>query len=464
MEPKKKVRLYLFDDDKEKHKLMRFIVNIANKEINIFNFTIGFEELGRDLIFYPESIRKALEDESGIFLLDVDLNKKLDPDGKKKLRQSTIEFKRIMSTIEKEKEKEISLSITIREAFPDELTRMVIAVGLAKNTRILNISKLGPSVTNEELLENYNIKRTGYFPQDKKSIGVANDTITSHFKHFLNDIKSFLIPTIDFVDDLWREDFSNWFKSNPGISKERFKKFSKSQKIDAALLRYQLPHDPPSRKEQIEIYKHVVKSVFPWFPSNWFSHDSIVNLHKTLKTLLGSRSCLVSGGSTPLSVGAAYILANHIIMSKLSKHEEAAQRNNRSEELIESWENQSRSSLPILFVQNNIMAQKTVMALYELFERLIFKDDYKVSVDYIRLVKDGARLEIGLPWMDKDKIKFFTECLMEQKSECEIGQTVLAFEQFLQLSIIGKKTCGYPLIFYFGGEQSYYLRIDGRSI
>jgi hypothetical protein len=448
----KKINIYLLDDKHIKHELLQDLIGRANIESPEIEFSNGFEGYAEKALLEPKMLKDAFEDRSGLFLLDIQYSKL----GAENIEEVIEFFEDEMTDPAKKIEENLKENIKDERWKKDFKYALKIIASLSANDAcVLIISSEASKGFVSAIARNTKWPICDVYPN------YESDIDEDMFHEFFRDVLKALSPLLveSYLDKLW-EETKDWFMED--VSKR-------------ALNDNKIPHNSP-KDDEIDDYKKVVRKQWKWFPEGWFeSSQSIRNLHKTLRSLVGYRSCFFSGEvGYGLTVGAVYILAAHAHYLRF---------NEISNFLVNvySWKHLDKSKSLVITPSKKELARLTAKSLFKLFELLIEDDEEESSaVSEVNFLEDGAELNIGISWLKKNIVDDFSNNLVNfyqwqdeniheflRKKESSIGRKTLAIHNFFQRSFEirqkeSKGKIGNENVSIHGNQSNGFLLIKGE--
>lgn len=437
-----KYNIYMIEDKKEKHENFLRIIeranNLARERNKGVEFCAGFgydAEEARKRAMTPECIVEALQDPTGLYLVDLEL---------KRFQLSDPNPLDFLSYCTEQNEMFGKAARYYRELYNkhNEISEFAVAIHVLffchlHNKRCCLISTEiagGKLYRFRELVPIfYNTDGFPSMPPD--------DISDKKIEQWAEELLKMMDPFRLILD--WT---LLWFSKNVGAGWESFEKHGP-------------PHDfanlcEDKRRSMIPKYQECVKRVFSWAKEEWCDIDEkIISLHQCLKTVVGTPAqWMGTSHDKPLSLAGAYLV--FLIALSIKSH------CSLSDYLVDDWrcfcagDPKPPTPLPFMPSQNKECADRTIRSLYEFFLQIILLQDGTFGLGgFFPPRPSHPYFGIKLKWPDKDLKRLADGIRMEiaaafGSTDCQLklpgGKTVGTFFRFLVAS--QASDCGFGAV------------------
>jgi len=317
-------RVYMFEDMLEKHENFISIINAANNLANQRNnrienimFEAGFgnnAHQARLNAFTPERIKNALQDDKGLYFIDIEIKRASinEPNPEDFLSEyctgNDIIFGKVVRCYNNILENPDNASGILQEVLKKHSLAIHIMLYCILHNKQFHVVSTAVRTGILDSLErvfksiNYTLINKARFPYYKLDKGFS-DEITKWAEVILQ-----MIDPIELI----KRETCFWFKENIDV---RWRSFEE----------HGLPHNfadisEDRRSHMIPEYLKFIQIVFPWAKEQWVSsNENIIAFHQCLKTVVGTPAQWM--GSThdkPLSLAGAYLV--FLIALSLKSH------------------------------------------------------------------------------------------------------------------------------------------------
>lgn len=390
--------VYMIEDKKEKQACFIKVLDYANRLAPGLGFKEGFSEgFGREPVaarkasLTPARLWEALEDEKGIYLVDLDLEDSGEGPSVKGFLdrfddESDPDYVAVSEQFAELREANARNPIvaTALEKFDVAVHILLYCKQKQKPTLLVSTQPRGDFISAVRRLNLATSADDGFPSWDPDKNSVPEPT--------LNQWAQLILALPDPLNRV-RGSTDTWF----------------SRKFDAgwrSLKEDGLPHDMNGwTRVSVEQHRDYVKSVFPRFPDQWWGDKTKASaLHECLKTVVGAHAQWMGHiGDKPLSLGGAYLLFLLALWQKSSESTNMF--------LVKDWtcfmtlKNTKRSPVAFLgYQEDSESAEWSVRSLYEFFLHMIcLKDGRTLGLSSLKPPEKGKPyFSLKLKWPDED--------------------------------------------------------------
>lgn len=430
--------VYMIEDLEDKQACFLRILEYANalaKDAGLSeSFEPGFSSVpkdAREAALRSADLWKALEDDRGIYLIDLDL---VSADESFLDRFDTDEdavYSEVNACYEELRKTQATKTL-VSKALDDYAiaVHILLYCKLKRKPALLVSTQPSAALVSEVRRLNLATSANETFPQDPNNL--EPETVDTWARLLLG-----LSDPLNRIKGLT----SGWFAKKKGVEWRNFREDG-------------LPHDPDGWKEiDISGHRDHVSSVFPNFPQRWWDDElKATALHECLKTAIGAHAQWMGRfHDKPLSLGGAYLF---FLLALWQKHPSM-----KDEFLVDDWTcfctvTPNKKVVPHSFLgyQHPECAERSVRSLYEFFLSIVdLGDGQTIGLsEFIPPRKGRPYFCLRLNWSPEDfrKIAIELQTKIEEgfKNQAGLalpqGKTVGAFLRFLVASQIRDRGFG----------------------